>query len=496
MFTLRIGEKTISAAPHTTVLEALRSAGFHPDAPCGGHGSCRKCTVYLDGVPCLACRTEITRDAVLTLPDPSAQLLSGSFRPDVLPDGDHRYVLAFDVGTTTVAGFLLDGVTGQLLSQAAELNRQQSFGADVISRIVYARENGEAPLRSAVWDTLRSLTHRLCGAAGVDASWVTLASFAANPAMHHLLLGLDTEPLVKPPYMPGVLQALVEENRGRLPVAENAVFRVLPNIAGFVGGDTAACLLSASFDRLQKLTLLMDIGTNGELVLGDGTRRIACSTAAGPALEGANIFCGMRGTAGAIDHVRLVHGALQCSVIGGGKAVGLCGSGLLDAIAVCLELGIIDPSGRMAEASVPADRKTAADGCLALRLQDDVVLTQKDVRQVQLAKAAIRAGIGLLLQQLDAKPEDISAVLLAGAFGNYLTPASACAIGLLPPLLLERIVPVGNAAGVGAGMAALSESSFRLASRLAETTEFLELGGLPDFQELYVDCMAFSEEEL
>ena len=288
--------------------------------------------------------------------------------------------------------------------------------------------------------------------------------------MHHLLLGIDPKPLVTPPYMPRVREALAI-----------GCARVLPNIAGFVGGDTVGCMTATRFDQREALTLLLDIGTNGEMVLGDRHRRVACSAAAGPAFEGAKISCGMGGAPGAVEHVTLKNGQLSYSVIGGGEPKGLCGSGLLDLVAALLELGIIDGSGRMAE-------KTFV-------LCPNVTLTQKDVREVQLAKAAIRAGIELLCAHLGIKPEEIQAVLLAGAFGSFMTPAAACRIGMIPPVLLDRIQSIGNAAGEGAKLCALSGAEYAYSQSLAENTEFLELASLAQFQDCYVDALEFEEEE-
>ena len=295
--------------------------------------------------------------------------------------------------------------------------------------------------------------------------------------------------------MPAVREALRVPAAGLLPIAPHAQVRILPNIAGFVGADTVGCLLAADYDHLEPLSLMIDIGTNGEMVLGNRHRRIACSTAAGPAFEGANIYCGMRGAHGAIDHVSLENGRLRCSVIGGSSAAGLCGSGLLDAVACALDAGLIDPTGRMDDTVGASDQWTQINGLKALRLQGDVVLTQKDVREVQLAKAAIRAGIELMAKQFGVTPDDIQTVYLAGAFGNYLSPASACRIGMIPPCLLSKITPVGNAAGSGVKMAAASEAAMVRAERLAAETEFLELASLPEFQDEYVDRMAFEEED-
>lgn len=280
---------------------------------------------------------------------------------------------------------------------------------------------------------------------------------------------------------------------------------MLPNLAGFVGADTAACLLAGDFVRREELTLLLDIGTNGELVLGNRERRITCSTAAGPAFEGAKIRCGMRGAEGAIDHVHLEDGRLVCHVIGEGAARGICGSGLLDAVAALLDGGVLDESGCLLEPEELSDSRLAAcltevDGASAVLLApapepggEPVVLTQKDIRELQLAKGAIAAGIHLLAQAYGAELEDIQTVLIAGAFGNFMRPESACRIGLIPPQLLGKIRPVGNAAGEGACLAALSWAEYARCASLASGTEYLELAQHPGFSTCYMEEMAFPE---
>ncbi len=454
-----------------TVLEAQIAAGLRPDAPCGGRGTCGKCKVLLEGTEVLACQTAVNRDMTVTLPGVShARILSTGASVEIRPDGTDRYALAFDIGTTTVVAYLLDGTTGRLVDSASCLNPQGQYGADVISRIQEVLRCGGEEMKACIQTAMRELTRELSRRNHIPEEDMTAAAIVGNTAMHHLLLGIDPRPLVTPPYMPNVSQALEYGN-----------VRILPNIAGFVGGDTVGCMVATRFDRLEELTLLIDIGTNGEMVLGSKHRRIACSTAAGPAFEGAKISCGMRGAAGAVDHVWLEGDKIQYHVIGETAPKGLCGSGLLDLVAVLLDKEIITESGRLTGK--------------AFTLCENVTLTQKDVREVQLAKAAIRAGIALLAQSLGIPLAEIQRVCLAGAFGNYMNPASACRIGMIPPVLLDRIEPIGNAAGEGAKLCALSRAEFDYSRQLAQGTEFLELASLPDFQDCYVDALEFCEED-
>lgn len=467
---------SVCVDPGTTLLHGQILAGLRPDAPCGGKGTCGKCRVTVNGAEVLACQTVAESDlTVYTEAAGDARILTESAPSNIHADGTQDYAIAFDVGTTTVVGYLLDGKTGALLSQEGRMNPQAQFGADVISRIQWVMD-GNAGMQECIADTLRQMTEALASSSGIQASDITSAAVVGNTAMHHLMLGIDPKPLVTPPYMPAVREALEVP---LLPISGSA--RMLPNIAGFVGGDTVGCMVATRFDQLDELTLLIDIGTNGEMVMGDKHRRIACSTAAGPAFEGAKISCGMRGAEGAIDHVFLDGSEIQYHMIGDGTPKGICGSGLLDLIAALLDAEILDESGYLEDGSYT--------------LADSVTLTQKDVREVQLAKAAIRAGIELLAERLGVQIGQIQKVYLAGAFGNYLNPASACRIGMIPPELLERIQPIGNAAGEGAKLCSVSREEYEYSKRIAAETEFLELASMPEFQDRYVDALEFGEEE-
>jgi len=475
--------KTLSVSAGTNLLQALRQANVFPDAPCGGQGTCGKCGVLVDGIFHLACQYTVNRSVSVTLPGNRDAGIADPGTSAKLPaDGKHTYVLAFDVGTTTVACYLLSGHTGKTLAQASCLNPQVPYGADVISRLQYVFQNKDNTLQTVLWDALANLTRETAGKAGIAPEEITLAAIVGNTAMHHLLLNIDPKPLTTPPYMPKVFEAMELPARGFLPISSTGQLRILPNIAGFVGADTVGCLAATQFDRLDKLTLMLDIGTNGEMVLGDKNGFLVCSTAAGPAFEGAKISCGMRGTAGAIDHVRLENGMPTWHVIGDIPPVGLCGSGLLDLVAVLLETGDISGTGRMPAKQYPLQGTP-------------VCITQQDVREAQLAKGALRAGIELLCQQLGRQVEEIETVLLAGAFGNYLDPVSTCRIGLLPPCLLGKIQVIGNAAGTGAKLCAVSESAFAYSKCLAAKAKFIELAALPAFQDCYVSALSFEEDD-
>lgn len=462
---------SVEAEAGTSLLSSQILAGLHPDAPCGGKGTCGKCKVMLEGRDVLACQTVVDRDmTVFTEEEEKVNILTSGISSRTTPDGEHNHVLAIDIGTTTVVCYLLDGVTGKLLAQESCINPQSQYGADVISRIQHSLDGNGEILSRCIRNALIELTEKVCKNVDISPEAIGTAAIVGNTAMHHLLLNIDPKPLVIPPYMPAVFEAMEKEKA-----------RILPNIAGFVGGDTVGCMVSTRLDQQEELTLLIDIGTNGEMVLGNKDRRIACSTAAGPAFEGAKISCGMRGAEGAVDHVWLEGNEITYHVIGDTSPKGLCGSGLLDLVAALLDTGILDESGYLEEKE--------------FTLCENITLTQKDIREVQLAKAAIRAGIELLSENLGTGVSDIQKVYLAGAFGNYMNPRSACRIGMIPPVLLDKIIPIGNAAGEGAKLCALSRAEFAYSQRLANETEFLELASLPNFQDCYVAALEFEEEE-
>lgn len=427
-------------------------------------------------------------------------VISGSHILDIRKrQGRPVLMAAFDIGTTSVAGYLLDQKSGGQLSAVSALNPQTEYGADVIMRANYVLEHGIEELSVSIRVLLKNLIKELCAGAGKDTGDVYQVSVVGNTCMHHLFLGISPRSLVLSPYNPAISQALVCPARDfRMGVNPGAELIVLPVLAGFVGADTVACMLAVNFDEEEKMTLMIDIGTNGEIVLGNRHRRIACSTAAGPAFEGAKIACGMRGAEGAIEHAQLKDGELFCDVIGNGKAAGICGSGLIDIIARLLEMGIIEESGQLLD----SPRTFPLDGHPAYLLFDreetrdgqPVYLSQKDIREVQLAKGAIAAGIQLLAVKMGISLEDVEQVCVAGAFGNYMDPAGACRIGLIPPVLKDKIIPVGNAAGEGARMVLLNAEELERAERLAVNTEFLELASMPEFQDQFIDEMMFPED--
>lgn len=471
-YRITVGEKEICVQAGQTLLSALRQAGLAVDAPCGGEGRCGKCKVFVDGKEVLACQTVVDRDMTVTLPQKAAQnILTAGIQGPL--DTGTGMALAFDIGTTTVVGYLLNG--GEELAYVGRGNPQTAFGADVVTRIRLATQ-GKLDA-TGIRDCLEQMTVQLCKKAAVLPENIKTVCVVGNPAMQQLFLGLPLENLAKVPFAPVLTEARTVPAGEILPIWKNAQLQIVPNIAGFVGADTVAGILATGMDTSEKLSLLVDIGTNGEMVLGSCHKMLACSTAAGPALEGALIRFGMRGQAGAIDRVRLENGKPVCSVIGNGEAVGICGSGLIDAVAVALELGLVNERGKV----------LTADGLV--HLTEKIHLTQEDIRQVQLAKGAIAAGIHLLAHSVGVALEDIETVYLAGAFGTYMDPVSACRIGLLPRKLEGRTVAVGNAAGSGTKLMACG--GLQRARQAVEKTAALELSSLPAFPRCFAKNMRF-----
>ena len=483
--------KTVVVAEGVTLLQAAIDAGLEPNAPCGGAGKCKKCKMKVAGEVVLSCQTKVDRDMVVdTMPDENkekAQLLQeGLLRPvdlatGVLPQADHPMLAAIDLGSTSIVLYLHDAFTGEQLGVQSTLNPQRQYGGDVVQRANTAMDQGVEVLSSCVRIAINALIIELSKKVGRTSQDVVRLVMVGNACMHHLFLEYPTNTLVLAPYMPVTKDPVtVKASDVGFEVHPEAELHWLSLIGGFVGADTVGCILAADMDKLDKLTLMVDIGTNGEMVLGNKNFMTATSTAAGPAFEGAKITCGMRGGDGAIDHTWIENGKIAYHVIGGGEPIGICGSGLLDAVANLLELEEIDPSGRMEE---------------TYYFTDKVFINQKDVRELQLAKAAIAAGIVLLCRYEGHEIGDIEQLLLAGAFGNYLDPHSACAIGLLPKELEDRIIPVGNAAGAGAQIAVLNRGEEQRAAEMAKKVKFVELANDPDFQDTYVDEMFFGEDD-
>jgi len=517
--------KQISIHAGATLLEAAGQAGIILNTVCGGKGICEKCVVNLgpDAQKVLACQYRIQSDITVTIPPTSRffeqKILSHGIdtqtrvRPTIyekyqIDSAEKIFGLAVDIGTTTVVARLINMADGRCRATQASLNPQTRYGDDVVSRITYAQTDAElAELHRTIIGCINELIAKLCSQASIDAKHIYEMCVVGNTTMNHIFLKLPVEQLGRAPYKAFSLDAK-DLPAGQLHLQINPAGNIhtVENIAGFVGSDTTAVALAVDINSAQEMTLVVDVGTNGELVLGTAYKLYAASCAAGPAFEGARITCGSRAAEGAIEAVVVNNGDIDLDVIGNSPPRSICGSGLIDAVAVLLDLRIVDATGRFIEPQKlqghmpPAilSRVTEQDGQPAFCLhrdenvsERDIILTQKDIREVQLAKAAIRAGIKLLQKKIGIEDDDTKKILLAGAFGNYIRAESALRIGLLPAVPAERIHFVGNAASSGAQMVLLSHQWRRQACELARKIEYVEIAHEEEFQNVFADSMSF-----
>ncbi|ORC35136.1 hypothetical protein B4O97_10420 [Marispirochaeta aestuarii] len=423
----------------------------------------------------------------------------------VLPrDAGPGYGVAVDIGTTTVVAYLVHLGSGKVGGIVSGLNLQKSWGGDVISRVQAVIDSGPGPQQRAIAGQLSRMLYRLVEEA--DILWEDLrgVSIAGNTVMMHLFAGIDPRTIAAAPFIPAFTEMRIESSAlllPRLPLTIPLI--LLPSISGFIGADIVAGMLATGIREQNKPAMLIDIGTNGEIVLGDRRRIVACSTAAGPAFEGATISCGLGGIPGAINRVFLSPAEeMKWTTIADDLPLGICGSGIIDLMALLVRTGLVDETGRLLPpdelpGDVPEDLRARVreEGFFIARRRDghDLLFTAKDVREVQLAKAAVAAGIEVLLEEYGIGPEEISRVHLAGGFGSFIDIESAVATGLLPGALTERIVPAGNTAGAGALRVLLSARDFKHVQELAGQVDYVELSGSMSFQEKYVEQMFFSQ---
>ena len=475
--------KTVTFQGTPLLDEVLQSAGITQPHPCGGRGSCGKCAVKLTGcvsapTPAeekagtrLSCQAVILGDAqvILTEDRKTAQIETGEDQvPVTLNPGKGKIGAVVDIGTTTLAVKAYDLETGRVLGTSAALNPQTAVAADVMGRIDAAMKGKLPLLQNQITDSLRTLLVTAAGEKKPDTTVVT-----GNTTMLYLLTGRDPEPLSHAPFRADTLfdtQIQLDGVQTYLPPCMNA----------FVGADITCAVLASGMYSREEVGLLCDIGTNGEIALYCGGKLYVTSTAAGPAFEGAGISCGCGSIPGAIDRVWLEQGELRVHTIGEEPAVGACGSGLIDAVAAALEAELLDETGALEE-----DELSLAPG---------VCLEPRDIRAVQLAKAAIAAGIEVLLETAGITAGDVDRLYIAGGFGSHLNKESAAKIGLLPTELLDRTVVLGNGAIAGAAMALLNRDTRQILSRIAAGSVHVNLGGNPSFNDKYVEHMFFGDE--
>lgn len=409
--------------------------------------------------------------------------------------------IAVDVGTTTIVAKLIDLNQGHLLAVESQLNAQRQFGEDVVSRISYASEqkNGLHTLQATIIEQLNQMIETLTHNGNIHSDRIYEMVIAGNATMEHLLLGVLPKYMAEYPYVP-VFRGPVRVRASELDlnIHENGEIYLLPNIGRFVGGDTVAVLLTLA-NRFKGSWLMIDVGTNGELVLFHQGEMIACSTAAGPALEGAHISCGMRASNGAVDHIDVDEDDFIIHVIGETKARGICGSGIIDAVGACLKAGLIDQTGRIPDPeelgnnlSESMQKRVISDDEGKYIHFDQVRLVQKDIRELQLAKSAIASGIEILLKQYQLQVDDLDAIYLAGAFGQFIRPEMAQKIGLLPAVDLDKVQFIGNAAYAGAELALSNREFKKMAIDLVEKIRYLEISTDLEFQTLFAENMLFN----
>lgn len=464
---------------------------------CGGRcDECGRCNLY---------DTTTRKKRLTNLPE--------GFAPDP-PSADDkdgkRYGIAFDIGTTTVVGMFWDLSENSLVDMIAKTNPQSRYGSDVISRITWSSESPEnlKKMQSLILDCFNEMLDTFSAQYGICRERIGKASVVGNTTMSHLFLGYDAASLARAPFEPAFTGPVLRTAKSMgLHMSPDAQISVLPNIAGHVGSDIVGVMIASGLKRKPGITLVIDIGTNGEIVLAGKGRMLACSTAAGPAFEGARIHQGMRAAVGAIEKVEINNGQVTIKVIGNTDPAGICGSGLIDAIAQMLDAGLVTFNGNLLtrdEALLKGIHPDLADRLrrgengneflLAFGDRQEIVLNQKDIREVQLAKGAIFGGIQVLLECLGTDVAEMDEIMLAGAFGSYIDKRSALRIGLLPDVGMEKVSYIGNAAGVGACMALLSAKSMDEAELQSKEVEHVELALHPTFEREYLQGMYFPRE--
>ncbi len=460
----------------TRLSDALRAIGLVLPLDCGGRGTCGKCRVMVNGESSLACQTLVDRDLDVRVTQHFLTEIEVEQTRWPQPMTGAPACLAFDLGTTTIVGLLYPGAGDQVYT-AGLANPQRAIAADVMGRVGHAAQHsdGADTLRTLAVGAISRLTGTLLAASGVDAQAIVRIALVGNPAMAHAVLGLPIAQLGRAPYTPATFDALHHPAQEMaLPVPTDIY--VPPCVSGFVGPDALAASMACGLDQPGGWRLMVDIGTNTEMVLSNGKQAYCCAAAAGPALEGAHIAQGMSALPGAIDAVHVDARGCHCSVIGGGVATGLCGSGILSAIDALLGAGRLAPEGLLA-------------GNQPCALTESVSLAPQDVRQVQLAKAAVAAGITLLLRRAGIVLDQLEALYVCGAFGAHIDVPGAMRIGLLPTIAQDKIQAVGNAAGWGAlALAAEGNTRSRLEAFAAMCTD-VPLNENPDFMDCFVAHM-------
>ncbi|MDR0906197.1 MAG: ASKHA domain-containing protein [Oscillospiraceae bacterium] len=486
-----------------TVLAFLSSKDIFLDAPCGGRGRCGKCKVRLtpDGEEVRACQTIIEGDLTVYAPDVMEMKIAGQDAPvnAVKSAAGGNFGVAIDIGTTTVVAHLTNLETRERVATASGVNAQRPYGADVISRIEYSAAHGHETLSRLIQTQINGLIADDCAKSGVAPADIHYISIAGNTIMQHLAAGFSPVGMGTVPFAPVSLFGEELAPWEGLPVAQDAKVYFSPCISSYVGGDITSGMLACDLEHDDGPTVFIDIGTNGEIAMKNGDKYLCCATAAGPAFEGAEISRGMAAVPGAISHVKWGDNGLELTVLGDVAPDGLCGSGLLDALALLLDTGAVDETGRLLDADEIAHPIAShigqADGKNAFYLskERDVYFSAADIRKLQLAKAAISGGIHTLLITAGVTAENAACFVLAGGFGSFLDRTSAARIGLFPKEFLPVTKGMGNTAGEGAAIALVSADARVTLARIREKCEYIELSSSLVFNEQFVENMMFEE---
>lgn len=506
--TIKLINKTLTVKRGVILKAALEKAGLGDliDFPCGGRGICGKCKVLIDKLPTissaekkfltdkeikvgvrLACLVKITRDIEISIPA-QAKIQ----KKKIIATGKKAFYkniscgLAIDIGTTVVEAALVDLKTGKEIASAKQRNKQRRHGEDVISRISYSLEKKEnlAELQQLAISNINSLINILGAETGIDKNSINYAVIAGNTVMEHFLLGKDTKPLASLPFKPAFRGgARIGAKQLGIKINSQADIYVIPNLAGFIGGDiTAGIIKSGLYKKAQGYYMLIDVGTNGEVVIGNNNHIYCASAAAGPALEGMGISCGMLAQEGAICEVSAKKNSdLNLKIINNIEPTGICGSGIIDLMAILIRNKTIDSTGKMIKPPYLVYKGA----------RHDIIFTQKDVRQVQLAKSAIFTAINLLMQEAGINKEKIKKIYIAGEFGKNIKINNAIKIGLIPKFSLSEIKYMGNMSLQGAESILLNEGLIQIAESLASKCKHIELANKREFQDMFAENLLF-----
>lgn len=532
MFVIKVNpnEQTAICKNGENLLEALTENRIFVENPCNGTGTCGKCKVRILSGPVsemseaerrllkkeeiesgirLSCMTEVLGELEVELlhKERRHKVLTKGYVPEFKKDRyAGGYGLAVDIGTTTVVAVLVDLRTGEEIAETSMINAQKRYGLDVLTRITYEYENPEhgiEELQETIVNSMNDMIGEVCHEAGINREEIQEIDVAANCTMTHMLLGIDARPIGRAPYKPKFLSArnILAESIG-IRAGRHTILYCLPQVSAYVGADITAGAYVCGLHKKSGNVLFIDIGTNGELVLANQGRLISCSCAAGPALEGMNISSGMRAAEGAVEDVKITEDGIELTTIGGTEPAGICGSGILAVVKELLRTGLVKKSGvfvkkeQLAESDYryPYIRVNGKKREFVLCSRPEILVTQGDVRQVQLAKGAILSGIQALLGKAGITVEDLDEILIAGQFGTHLPEESLTGTGILPAQAAGKLVYVGNSSKTGAYMTLLSEKIKMEMEDLSERIEYIELAETDNYERLFTESLIFPEE--